>query len=73
MWQGQIPHRFAITSILLPTRSEEREVLGVGSFLVAILPSCQYVKILHYCCTDVNSRGERILRGIGIQYSRINI
>ena len=55
MGQGQIPHRFAITSILLPTRSEEREVLG--SFLVAILPSCQYVKILHYCCTDKNIVG----------------
>ena len=27
--------------ILLPTGSEEREVLGVGSFPVAILPSCQ--------------------------------
>ena len=28
---------------LLPTGSEEREVLGVGSILVAILPSCQYM------------------------------
>ena len=27
---------------LLPTRSEEREVLGVGSIPDAILPSCQY-------------------------------
>ena len=27
---------------LLPTGSEERGVLGVGSILVAILPSCQY-------------------------------
>ena len=26
---------------LLPTGSEEREVLGVGSIPVAILPSCQ--------------------------------
>ena len=29
---------------LLPTGSEEREVLGVGSVLDAILPSCQYMK-----------------------------
>ena len=32
----------AMVSIsLLPTGSEEREVLGVGSIPVAILPSCQ--------------------------------
>ena len=42
---------FAVTSldlvgdlILLPTGSEEREVLGVGGILVAILPSCQFMK-----------------------------
>ena len=29
---------------LLPTGSEEREVLGVGSILGAILPSCQDMK-----------------------------
>ena len=29
---------------LLPTGSEEREVLGVGSIPVAILPSCQNMK-----------------------------
>ena len=29
---------------LLSTGSEEREVLGVGSILVAILPSCQDMK-----------------------------
>ena len=28
----------------MPTRSEEREVLGVGSIPVAILPSCQGMK-----------------------------
>ena len=44
--------------ILLPTGSEEREVLGVGSIIIAILPSCQYVKILmHYSCTDMNIVG----------------
>ena len=39
---------------LLRTRSEEREVLGIGSIPVEILPSCQYMKILHYNCTDMN-------------------
>ena len=29
---------------ILPTGSEEREVLGVGSIPVAILPSCQDMK-----------------------------
>ena len=31
---------------LLPTGSEEREVLGVGSIPVAILPSCQDLKTI---------------------------
>ena len=30
----------------LPTGSEERKVLQVGSIPVAILPSCQYVQII---------------------------
>ena len=29
---------------LLPTGSEEREVLGAGSIPVGKLPSCQYMK-----------------------------
>ena len=33
-------------SILLPTGSEEGEVLGVGSIPVAILPSCQNMRII---------------------------
>ena len=33
-----------MTFHLLPTGSEEREVFGVGSIPVAILPSCQYMK-----------------------------
>ena len=39
-------HCFYVTKygILLPTGSEEREVLGVGSISVAILPCCQYMK-----------------------------
>ena len=32
------------TIYLLPTGSEEREVLGFGSIPVGLLPSCQYVK-----------------------------
>ena len=31
---------------MLPTGSEEREVLGVGSIPVAILPSCQDMKTI---------------------------
>ena len=38
---------------LLPTGSEEREVLGVRSIPVAILPSCQYMKLLHHNCLDI--------------------
>ena len=33
---------------LLPTGSEEREVLGFGSIPVAIFPSYQYMKKLHH-------------------------
>ena len=42
---------------LLPTGSEEREVLEVGSIPAAILPSCQHVQILYYNCTDMNILG----------------
>ena len=52
--------------VLLPTGSEEREVFGVESIFVAILPSCQYMKILHYNCTDMNitgSKNKKHLRG----------
>ena len=31
---------------LLPTGSDEREVLGVGSIPVAIVPSCQDMKAI---------------------------
>ena len=34
------------TEYLLPTGSEEREVLGFGSIPVTILPSCQDMKII---------------------------
>ena len=43
--------------ILLPTGSEEREVLGVGTIPVTILPSCQDMKTFHYNCTDMNIVG----------------
>ena len=42
-------------SILLPTGSEEREVLGVGNIHVAILPS--YMNVLHHNCIDMNIVG----------------
>ena len=35
-----------VSVCLLPTGSEERGVLGVGSIPVAILPSCQYLKCI---------------------------
>ena len=44
-------------SILLPTGSEERGVLRVGSIPVAILPSCQNMKLLHQSCKEMNIVG----------------
>ena len=40
--------------VLLPNGSEERGVLGVGSIPVAILPSCQNMKLLHHNCIEMN-------------------
>ena len=43
------PHQFVIrfhSAVLLPTGSEERRVLGVGSIPVAILPPCQDMKTI---------------------------
>ena len=42
---------------LLPTGREEREVLGFGSIPVAILPSCQYMKMLYHNCIGMNIVG----------------
>ena len=42
---------------LLPTGSEEREVLGVGSIPVAILPSCQNMKIIALQLHNINMVG----------------
>ena len=60
-WQCSYGHYIILVilsvTFLLPTGSEEREVLGVGSIPVAILPSCQYMKILHYKYTDMNILG----------------
>ena len=38
---------------LLPTGSEEREVFGVGSIPVAILPSCQDIKTIALLCREI--------------------
>ena len=46
-----------VKGLLLHTGSEEREVLGVWSIPVAILPSCQYIKILHHTCINMNIVG----------------
>ena len=49
-------HQYSIECIsyyLLPTGSEEREVLGAGSIPVATLPSCQDMISFHYNCTDM--------------------
>ena len=50
MYSNSIDH-------LLPTGSEEREVLGVGSIPDAILPSWQYMEMLHHNCIDINIVG----------------
>ena len=42
---------------LLPTGIKEGEVLGVGSIPVAMLPSFQYMKLLHHDCIDVKIVG----------------
>ena len=42
------------TRILLPTGSVERGVLGVGTIPVAILPSCQNMK-MHYNAEKLRS------------------
>ena len=41
----------------ITTGSEEREVLIVGSIPVATIPSCQYMKMLHHNCVDMNIVG----------------
>ena len=38
---------------LLPTGSEEREVLGVGSIPDALLPSCQYWIMIAQICIHI--------------------
>ena len=43
--------------ILLPTVSEERGVLGVGSIPVAILPSCEEVKTIPSYYININTVG----------------
>ena len=43
--------------VLLPIGSEEMEVFGFGSIHVAILPSCQYMNLLHHNCIGMNIVG----------------
>ena len=50
-------HAVNVSIILLPTGSEERGVLGFGSIPVAILTSCQNMKLLHYNCKNINIVG----------------
>ena len=38
--------QYPLSDNLLPTGSEEREVLGVWNIPVAILTSCQYMKTI---------------------------
>ena len=50
----------------LPTGSEEKGVLEVGSIPIAILPPCQSKKLLHHNCIDMNkvgSKNKKHLRG----------
>ena len=42
---------------LLPTGSEEREVLGVWSIPAAILPSCQDIETIALYCREINRVG----------------
>ena len=43
--------------MLLPTGSEEREVLGVGSIPVAIHPCCQNMTTIVIYCMNMNRVG----------------
>ena len=43
--------------VLLPTGSEERELLGAGSIPVAILPSCQDMKTIALKFINMNIVG----------------
>ena len=54
---GQDPARFKCWYGLLPTESEEREVLGVGCIHVATLPSCQNMKIIALQLHNMNIVG----------------
>ena len=42
---------------LIPTGSEEREVVAVGSIPVAILPACQNMKIITLRLHNINIVG----------------
>ena len=58
--------RPSMKGCLLPAGSEEKEVLGVGSIPVAILPSCQYHNIASYFHRheySLGSENKKHLRG----------
>ena len=46
-----------ICTHLIPTGSEKRGVLGVETIPVAILPSCQCMRLLLHNCKDINILG----------------
>ena len=48
---------YQMAMYLLLTGTEEGGVFGIGSIPVAILPSCQYVKILYHNCIDIVTVG----------------
>ena len=54
------------TKHLVPTRSEERGVLGIGSIPIAILPTCQDVKdiaLQSHKHVKLGSKNKKQLRG----------
>ena len=68
---GQVLPRYkkgCVENVLLPTGSEEREVLGVRSIPVAILPSCQNMKTM-----DIGYCRVVKIRNTSRQYSGHNI
>ena len=49
---------FLMRDFFITTTEVRRgEYLGVGSIHVATLPSCQYIKLLHYDCINMNIIG----------------
>ena len=59
-----------VTLILLPTGSEERELMGMGSIPVAIISSCQAMETValelykpeYSCVVKIRNTSEAVLR-----------